>query len=66
MGCCAFLLIFSVRLRTNYGTFRSPGIKVKNIAARRAALCDVAPTVLYLMGLPVPPEMSGQPILQKA
>lgn len=29
-----------------------------------AALCDVAPTVLQLMGLPQPPEMTGKSVLR--
>ncbi|BAO43286.1 2,3-bisphosphoglycerate-independent phosphoglycerate mutase [Thiolapillus brandeum] len=28
------------------------------------ALCDVAPTMLKIMGLPVPPEMTGHPLLE--
>jgi 2,3-bisphosphoglycerate-independent phosphoglycerate mutase len=28
------------------------------------ALCDLAPTLLYLMGLPQPAEMTGRPLLQ--
>jgi 2,3-bisphosphoglycerate-independent phosphoglycerate mutase len=31
-----------------------------------AALCDVAPTVLKVMGLPVAPEMTGSVIVEKA
>ena len=30
---------------------------------RVGALCDVAPTMLYLMGLKPPPEMTGRPLL---
>jgi 2,3-bisphosphoglycerate-independent phosphoglycerate mutase len=30
-----------------------------------AALCDVAPTVLELMGLPIPAEMTGNSLLKK-
>ena len=29
-------------------------------------LCDIAPTMLFLMNLPQPPEMTGQPLLQLA
>jgi 2,3-bisphosphoglycerate-independent phosphoglycerate mutase len=32
--------------------------------AATGALEDVAPTMLYLMGLPVPPEMSGHPLVE--
>ena len=31
--------------------------------AQSGALCDLAPTLLALMGLPVPPEMTGHPLL---
>lgn len=31
--------------------------------ATTGALEDVAPTMLYLMGLPIPPEMSGHPLV---
>jgi len=30
------------------------------------ALRDVAPTLLYLLGLPAPPEMTGRPLVQLA
>ena len=32
--------------------------------ASTGALEDVAPTMLYLMGLPIPPEMSGHPLVE--
>ena len=32
--------------------------------ADRGALCDVAPTLLYLMGLEVPPEMTGTSLVR--
>ncbi|CAJ0944621.1 unnamed protein product, partial [Mesorhabditis belari] len=32
---------------------------------REMALCDVAPTVLHIMGLPVPAEMSGRAIVEE-
>ncbi|CAJ0577712.1 unnamed protein product, partial [Mesorhabditis spiculigera] len=31
---------------------------------REMALCDVAPTVLYIMGLPIPPDMSGVSLVE--
>jgi 2,3-bisphosphoglycerate-independent phosphoglycerate mutase len=33
--------------------------------AHEPALCDVAPTLLALLGLPLPPEMTGKSLLQK-
>ncbi|HNN53566.1 MAG TPA: 2,3-bisphosphoglycerate-independent phosphoglycerate mutase, partial [Pseudomonadota bacterium] len=33
---------------------------------REGGLADVAPTVLDIMGLPVPPEMTGQSLLVKS
>jgi 2,3-bisphosphoglycerate-independent phosphoglycerate mutase len=33
-------------------------------SAKTGALEDIAPTMLYLMGLPVPPEMSGHPLVE--
>jgi len=32
--------------------------------AATGALEDIAPTMLYLMGLPIPPEMSGKPLVE--
>ena len=32
--------------------------------AARGALCDIAPTMLYLMGLPQPSEMSGRSLVE--
>lgn len=37
----------------------------KFVEARVGALCDVAPTVLRVMGLDVPEEMSGVSLLQE-
>jgi 2,3-bisphosphoglycerate-independent phosphoglycerate mutase len=34
--------------------------------ANGGALCDVAPTLLRMMGLPQPPEMTGKPLLEFA
>lgn len=33
---------------------------------REMGLCDVAPTVLKVMGLPIPPEMTGKPLVNEA
>jgi 2,3-bisphosphoglycerate-independent phosphoglycerate mutase len=33
-------------------------------SAKTGALEDVAPTLLYLMGVPIPPEMSGHPLVE--
>ncbi|MEK6749647.1 MAG: 2,3-bisphosphoglycerate-independent phosphoglycerate mutase [Pseudomonadota bacterium] len=44
-----------------------PFIYVGERAVRMAntgALCDVAPTMLYLMGLAIPREMNGRPLLE--
>ncbi len=35
-----------------------------NIIKNNGVLADIAPTLLTLMGLPIPPEMTGQPILK--
>jgi len=41
-----------------------PGVLFTNFPVRRSdpALIDIAPTLLRLFGVPVPPEMSGQPV----
>ncbi|VDP21290.1 unnamed protein product [Soboliphyme baturini] len=36
----------------------------KTLSDRAPALCDVAPTVLQAMGLPIPPEMTGSSMLE--
>ena len=44
-------------------------VPLLHIAAQPASLadggrlCDIAPTMLKLMGLPIPPEMSGRPLV---
>ena len=38
----------------------------KDSDEEEGALCDVAPTVLALMGIPQPEEMSGRSLLEKA
>jgi len=37
----------------------------KSLPDREPALCDVAPTVLNIMGLPIPPEMDGVSIVDE-
>ncbi|TMS36928.1 hypothetical protein L596_003982 [Steinernema carpocapsae] len=47
-------------------TCSSDKFKFKNaLPDRKMALCDVAPTVLHIMGLPVPSEMGGVPIVDR-
>ncbi|KAL3069478.1 hypothetical protein niasHS_018203 [Heterodera schachtii] len=43
---------------------RAPPTTAEGVPRARA-LCDVAPTVLYLMGLPKPEEMDGQNLLEE-
>ncbi|KAL3092835.1 hypothetical protein niasHT_030024 [Heterodera trifolii] len=43
---------------------RAPPTTAEGVPRARA-LCDVAPTVLYLMGLPKPVEMDGQNLLEE-
>ncbi|CAL1693828.1 unnamed protein product [Somion occarium] len=40
--------------------------KADELEEEQGALCDVAPTVLALMGLPQPEEMTGRSLLEKA
>ncbi len=47
---------------TNPVPFVYCGRKAKTIAG--GALRDIAPTILYLLGLPKPGEMTGQPLLE--
>ncbi|KAJ3045870.1 2,3-bisphosphoglycerate-independent phosphoglycerate mutase [Rhizophlyctis rosea] len=48
---------------TNKVPFIITSEKRKFVADRTGALCDVAPTILEYMGLPVPEEMTGQSML---
>ncbi|KAL3077041.1 hypothetical protein niasHT_035875 [Heterodera trifolii] len=47
-------------------SFKSAPPTIAEGVPRARALCDVAPTVLYLMGLPKPEEMDGQNLLEGA
>ena len=47
---------------TNLVPFIYVGRPAQVIPGASAALCDVAPTMLHLMGLPQPEEMTGQPL----
>ncbi|MFH4982816.1 hypothetical protein AB6A40_009525 [Gnathostoma spinigerum] len=38
----------------------------KSLPDRKMALCDVAPTVLFIMGLPIPKEMTGVSVVDSA
>ena len=55
---CFSLCLFSVPF------VMTGGLKFKEIT-HNAALCDVATTVLDVMGLPIPQEMTGQSLLAK-
>ncbi|KAK5972922.1 Cofactor-independent phosphoglycerate mutase [Trichostrongylus colubriformis] len=46
-------------------TCSSNAFKFKKLADRAPALCDVAPSVLEVMGLPKPSDMSGVSLLEK-
>jgi 2,3-bisphosphoglycerate-independent phosphoglycerate mutase len=39
------------------------GKGTENLKLRNGALKDVAPTILELMGLPKPPEMTGESLI---
>lgn len=43
--------------------FEGPGIEPSSGLGRRQSLADIAPTLLAALGQPVPPGMTGQPIL---
>jgi 2,3-bisphosphoglycerate-independent phosphoglycerate mutase len=49
--------------RTLRGDYDRAGYFNPSVRARRGRLADIAPTALALMGLPVPPEMTGQNLL---
>lgn len=40
------------------------GPRAAHVAIRDGALCDLAPSLLYLMDLPVPAEMTGKSLIQ--
>lgn len=47
------------------GVFAMAGGPVRNgLAFHGARIIDVAPTVLYLMGLPIPADMDGRPLVE--
>lgn len=39
------------------------GGKVQNLKAKKGGLSDIAPTVLKLMGIDIPKEMTGKPLI---
>jgi predicted AlkP superfamily phosphohydrolase/phosphomutase len=46
-----------------YGIFMAYGSGIRKGASVRLDICDVAPTILHIMGLPVPDDMDGRPAL---
>lgn len=72
--CLLVALVFSAGITVPYIVFSlclfsvpfvmTGGLKFKEIT-HNAALCDVATTVLDVMGLPIPQEMTGQSLLAK-
>jgi predicted AlkP superfamily phosphohydrolase/phosphomutase len=60
-----------VKVKASEGTHRPEGIFIaldkksikKNIKIDNINIMDIAPTILYLMGLPVPPDMDGKVIV---
>ncbi len=61
--------LFTEQIRGDSGCHRregmflaaGPGI-VQGIRSEPASILDLAPTIMYLLGLPVPPEMDGKPL----
>jgi 2,3-bisphosphoglycerate-independent phosphoglycerate mutase len=53
------------QVHTAHKTYPVPLINVGRPAqmAERGSLCDIVPSMLYLMNLEVPPEMSGTPLV---
>jgi predicted AlkP superfamily phosphohydrolase/phosphomutase len=41
-----------------------PGVVARSAALQGLEIQDVAPTVLYLMGLPIPTDMDGRPLVE--
>jgi 2,3-bisphosphoglycerate-independent phosphoglycerate mutase len=44
--------------------FAGDAFRGKRVRGGEARLADVAPTVLLAMGLPVPAEMTGRPLVE--
>ena len=49
---------------TNLVPFIMVGNDVKNIKLNDGSLCDIAPTILFLMGLDIPSEMTGNILIK--
>ncbi|HUF37990.1 MAG TPA: alkaline phosphatase family protein [Anaerolineales bacterium] len=48
---------------TQEGIFLARGPGIRSTVVEGASLMDLAPTILYLFGLPVPPDMDGRPLI---
>lgn len=62
--------LFTEQIRGDSGSHRAEGIFIaagpgihKGVTQAPGHITDVAPTVMYLLGLPIPSGMSGQPLL---
>ncbi len=62
--------LFTEQIRGDSGCHRREGIFiasgpgiVRGKIRQPAHITDLAPTIMYLMGLPVPPEMDGKPLV---
>ena len=49
---------------TNLVPFIMVGNDVKNIKLNDGSLCDIAPTILQVMELPQPKEMTGESLIK--
>jgi predicted AlkP superfamily phosphohydrolase/phosphomutase len=47
----------------HFGIFMAYGDMIRKGASVEVGICDVAPTILHIMGLPIPEDMDGRPVL---
>ena len=65
-GNCDYMLDDNNNPVTSHSTSLVPClITRKDISLKNGNLCDVAPTLLKLLGLKIPKEMTGQVLFEK-
>lgn len=64
-GNCEQMIDQDGNLLTSHTTNRVPFLINRSVFLQNGKLADIAPTILYLLGLPIPKEMSGNVLIKK-
>ena len=63
-GNCDIMWDENNNVVTSHTTSKVPFIITKDVNLKSGKLADIAPTILYLLGLDIPSEMTGENLIE--